>query len=84
VGRYPSIEEAEAYPYTERELAILRHAQGRTVAGTPERVREQLEALAADYEADELVIVSIAYDPKARRRSYELIAKVFGLEEAGA
>src|SRR5262245_41691547 len=43
VGRYPSIEEAEAYPYTERELAILRHAQGRTVAGTPEQVRERLE-----------------------------------------
>ena len=83
VGRYPSIEEAEAYPYTDRELAILRHAQERTVAGTPEQVRERLEALAADYEADELVIVSIAYDPKARRRSYELIAKVFGLEEAG-
>jgi len=47
-------------------------------------VRERLEALAADYEADELVIVSIAYDPKARRRSYELIAKVFGLAEASA
>ena len=83
LGRYPSIEEAEAYPYTDRELAILRHAQGRTVAGTPEQVRERLEALARDYEADELVIVSIAYDPKARRRSYELIARVFGLEEAG-
>ncbi len=81
-GRYPSIEEAESYPYTERELAILRHAQGRTIAGTPEQVRERLEALAADYEADELIIVSIAYDPKARRRSYELLAKVFGLAEA--
>jgi luciferase family oxidoreductase group 1 len=81
-GRYPSVEEAEAYPYSDRELAILRHAQRRTVAGAPEQVRERLEALAADYEADELVIVSITHDPKARRRSYELIAKVFGLEEA--
>jgi luciferase family oxidoreductase group 1 len=81
-GRYPSVEEAESYPYAERELAILRHAQRRTVAGAPEQVREQLEALAAEYEADELIIVSITHDPKARRRSYELIAKVFGLEEA--
>jgi luciferase family oxidoreductase group 1 len=81
-GRYPSIEEAETYPYNERELAILRHAKQRTVAGTPERVRERLEALAADYEADELVVVTITHDPKARRRSYELLAKVFGLEEA--
>jgi luciferase family oxidoreductase group 1 len=83
-SRYPSVEEAESYPYSERELTILRHAQRRTVAGAPEQVRERLEALAAEYDADELIIVSITHDPKARRRSYELIAKVFGLEEAGA
>src|SRR2546427_25855 len=82
-GRYPTVEEAESYPYTERELAILRHAHRRTVAGAPEQVRERLEALAAEYEADELIIVTITHDPKARRRSYELLAKVFGLEEAG-
>src|SRR5438309_2192191 len=73
----------EAYPYTDRELAIRHHARGRTVAGAPEQVRARLEALAADYEADELVIVTITHDPKARRRSYELLAQVFELEEAG-
>jgi len=83
-GRYPSIEEAEAYPYNERELAILRHAEGRTVVGNPQQVRERLEALAGDYEADELIVVTITYDPKARRRSYELLAKVFGLEEGSS
>jgi luciferase family oxidoreductase group 1 len=81
-GRYPSVEEAETYPYDARELAILRHAQGRTVVGNPEQVRARLEALAADYEADELIVVTITHDPKARRRSYELLAKVFGLDEA--
>src|SRR5881397_2108990 len=81
-GRYPTVEEAESYPYTERERAILRHAHRRMVAGAPEQVRERLEALAAEYEADELIIVTITHDPKARRRSYELLAKVFGLEEA--
>jgi len=80
--RYPSVAEAESYPYSGRELAILHHARGRTVAGAPEQVRARLEALAADYEADELVIVSITHDPKARRRSYELLAQVFELEEA--
>jgi luciferase family oxidoreductase group 1 len=83
-ARYPSIDEAEAYPYTERELAILRHAKRRTVTGTPEQVRERLEALAAEYEADELIVVTITHDPKARRRSYELLARAFGLSEAGA
>ena len=54
------------------------------MAGNPEQVRERLEALAADYEADELIVVTITHDPKARRRSYELLAKVFGLEEPTA
>jgi luciferase family oxidoreductase group 1 len=83
-GRYPSIEEAETYPYSERELAILHQAQQRTIAGNPEQVRERLEALAADYEADELIVVTITHDPKARRRSYELLARAFGLDEATA
>ena len=33
-----------------------------------------IEALAADYQADEVMIVTITYDHAARRRSYELIA----------
>jgi luciferase family oxidoreductase group 1 len=76
---YPSPEEAEAYPYDAREHAIVQHARQRTVAGTPEHVREQLSRLAADYGVDELVIVTITHDPKARRRSYELLAQAFAL-----
>ena len=78
-GPYPSVEEAEAYPYTPSELAIVRHAQGRTIAGAPEQVRERLLALAAEYGVDELVVVTITHDFKARLRSYELLAEAFGL-----
>jgi luciferase family oxidoreductase group 1 len=78
-GPYPSVEEAEAYPYDPRELAILEHAQRRTIAGAPEQVRDRLRALAVEHTADELVIVTITHDPKARVRSYELLAEVFGL-----
>ncbi|MGH7276823.1 MAG: LLM class flavin-dependent oxidoreductase [Candidatus Rokuibacteriota bacterium] len=81
-GRYPSVEEAEAYPYTEPELAIVRHARRRTVTGAPEQVRERLLALAADYGVDEIVVVTITHDVKARFRSYELLARAFELEEA--
>ncbi len=82
-GRYPSVEEAEAYPYTAQELAIVRHARRRTVAGAPEQVHAGLLALAAEYGVDELVVVTITHDPKARRRSYELLAQIFDLEEQG-
>jgi hypothetical protein len=35
--------------------------------------------MAADYEADELIVVTITHDFKARLRSYELLAEAFGL-----
>ena len=78
-GRYPSVEEAEAYPYTAHERAIVEYNRRRTVAGTPEQVRARLTALAADYGVDELIIVTITHDPKARLRSYELLAQAFEL-----
>src|SRR6266498_2841677 len=39
-GAFPSVEEAESYPYTEQEVAIAQHARRRTIAGAPEQVRE--------------------------------------------
>jgi luciferase family oxidoreductase group 1 len=78
-GSYPSVDEAERYPYSPRELAIVEHARRRTVAGAPEQVRTRLVALAAEYDVDELVVVTITHDPGARLRSYELLAEAFGL-----
>jgi luciferase family oxidoreductase group 1 len=51
----------------------------RAVIGAPERVRAGLEAVAAEYGADELLVLTITHDHAARRRSYELIAEAFGL-----
>jgi luciferase family oxidoreductase group 1 len=82
-GPYPSVEEAEAVTHGAREQAILQHARRRTIAGAPEQVRERLLALAAEHTADELVIVTITHDPKARVRSYELLADAFD-SRAGA
>jgi alkanesulfonate monooxygenase SsuD/methylene tetrahydromethanopterin reductase-like flavin-dependent oxidoreductase (luciferase family) len=78
-GPYPSVEESERYPYSPRELAIVEHARRRTVTGAPEEVRARLLALAADYGVAEMVVVTITHDPKARLRSYALLADAFGL-----
>jgi alkanesulfonate monooxygenase SsuD/methylene tetrahydromethanopterin reductase-like flavin-dependent oxidoreductase (luciferase family) len=78
-GPYPSVEEAESYPYIDRDLAIIQHTRQRTIAGSPERVRERLVALAGDYGVEELVVVSMAHDFKTRIRSYELLADAFSL-----
>ena len=44
-------------------------------------VRERLLGMVADYQADELIVVTITHDFKARLRSYELLAEVFGLPD---
>src|SRR3712207_8194317 len=49
---------------------------------TPEQVREGLEAVAAEYGAQEVIVVTITHDHEARRRSYELIADAFGLSRS--
>ncbi len=51
----------------------------RLVFGSPATVRTGLEQVAADYHADEVVVVTTVHDHGARRRSYELIADAFGL-----
>ena len=79
-GPFPSVEEAESFPYTPRDLSIIEHSRGRTVAGTPDTVRAQLEAMARAYGVDELVVVTITHDFKARVRSYELLADAFGIK----
>jgi luciferase family oxidoreductase group 1 len=78
-GRYPTVAEAEAHPYTPWERQIVDHARQRRVAGTPEQCRERLEALAREYGVDEIVAVTITETPATRLRSYELLAEAFDL-----
>jgi luciferase family oxidoreductase group 1 len=56
----------------------------RWILGSPGTVRRDLEALVEEYQADELMIVTITHDHAARRRSYELIADVMGVREAAS
>jgi luciferase family oxidoreductase group 1 len=49
----------------------------RWILGSPAAVRHELEVLASEYQADELMIVTITHSHAARRRSYELIAQAF-------
>ena len=59
-------------------------AERRRVVGAPATVRAGLEAVAAEYDADEVMVVTITHDHAARRRSYELIAAEFGLADGAA
>ena len=50
--------------------------------GSPVTVRSGIEEVAAEYGAEEVVILTITFDHAARRRSYELIAEQFGLSQS--
>lgn len=75
----PTVERARRFLEEENLLPHQVPAGRRIIAGTPSRVREAIEAVARDYEAEEVLIVNILHDHAARRRSYELIAEEFGL-----
>jgi luciferase family oxidoreductase group 1 len=52
----------------------------RGIIGAPETVRAGIETLAAEYQADEVIVVTITHDHQVRRRSYELLAETMGLQ----
>jgi luciferase family oxidoreductase group 1 len=74
---------AEALAWLEANPQANRRNR-RTVLGTPGQVRVGLDEVAADYGADELMLVNILPDHGARRRSYELLAAKYGLAPAAA
>ncbi len=51
----------------------------RRIVGSPSMVREGIERVAREYNADEVMVVTITWDHAARLRSYELIAESFEL-----
>jgi luciferase family oxidoreductase group 1 len=56
--------------------------QRRMTLGTQSMVREGLEAIAHEYGAEELMLVTIMHSHEARKQSYKLIAEAFELKPA--
>ncbi len=83
VGQYgplASPEEAAAYPYTPVDRQRIEHNRQRLIAGSPAQVHERITALVQATQADEVMITTMVFDHTARKRSYELLAKEFGLK----
>ena len=79
-GPFPSVEEAVEVSKDPRVQPFLAQMRRRGVVGSPKTVRAGIEAAAASYEVDEIMLVTITYDFAKRKRSYELLAEEFGLE----
>jgi len=72
-------EEALAQSYSEAEHAIIQKERARAVIGTPEQVKQRLLELQEQFQADELMVITITGDYATRLRSYELLATAFDL-----
>jgi luciferase family oxidoreductase group 1 len=74
-----SPEEAAAAPYTDADRATIESLRRKAIVGTGEQVAARMTELAERLELDELVVVTWTFDTAPRHRSYELLAKAFGL-----
>src|SRR5690242_10897201 len=74
-----SPDEAASYPYSPAEQAAIERNRTRMAIGSPDTVKKQLGTLVEATKADEVMVTTMLYDHPARKRSYELLAEVFGL-----
>jgi luciferase family oxidoreductase group 1 len=77
----PSIAQGAGQAFGERELSVIAREKNRSIIGTPERVTEQLHELQQRFDADELIVLTVAGSYPARLRSYELLAEAFELNK---
>ncbi|MGK5531912.1 LLM class flavin-dependent oxidoreductase [Streptomyces sp. URMC 129] len=80
-GLVPTPEEAETYAYTAAEEEFAESWMANVVHGTPDAVRDGLNALVGRTGADELMITTNAHTPAVRLRSLDLIADAYALPD---
>lgn len=77
-GNYESIKD---YQFSAEELLRIKYNSGRVISGTSVDVKKQLEDLANEFDVDEIIVSTMTGDTEDRRRSFELLAEIFGLKE---
>jgi luciferase family oxidoreductase group 1 len=78
-GLVPTPEEAEGYQFSAAERDFVESWLANVTHGTPDAVRDGLDALVKRTGADELMLTANVHTPSARIRSFELIADAYEL-----
>ena len=79
ITAYPTLKEANNYPYTLQEAAIRDQQRDKFVIGTAGEVAERLWDWKKKTQADEIILVDSYPEMNARRKAYTLLSKEFGL-----
>jgi alkanesulfonate monooxygenase SsuD/methylene tetrahydromethanopterin reductase-like flavin-dependent oxidoreductase (luciferase family) len=80
----PSVEEAQAYHYSDAERASVMRKPLALFVGSPATIMAKLEPMITAGKPDELMIITAVYDHDARKKSYSLLADAFGLGKKAA
>ncbi len=86
-GQYlplPSVEEAQAYPYSDAERANVARNRSRLFVGSPQTVMQKMAPMIAASKADEVMVITATYGHDARKQSYSLLADAFGIGKKAA
>jgi alkanesulfonate monooxygenase SsuD/methylene tetrahydromethanopterin reductase-like flavin-dependent oxidoreductase (luciferase family) len=77
-------EEAQevAQSMSPQEHAFVEQFRRAHIVGDMTKVCEQIDAIARACATREIGIVTICHDPEARKRSYELVSRGFGLSQS--
>ena len=76
-GQSLTPQEALNYPLGPQERAFITSRENSRASGTPQQVRERIEHLARQHDADEIMAVTNMYYLEDRKRSFELLRKAF-------
>ncbi|MGD9830292.1 MAG: LLM class flavin-dependent oxidoreductase [Hyphomicrobiaceae bacterium] len=75
----PTLEQAAQHQFSPEELSIASRERPRAILGTVERVADEIRAIQAAFEADEVIVVSMAPSYELRKATIEQLAKAFSL-----
>ncbi|HSV79857.1 MAG TPA: LLM class flavin-dependent oxidoreductase [Ramlibacter sp.] len=84
IGRFGPLLPPDQAPreYSPAEDSYRHGLRRKAMVGSGAQVAGQLRALAEELQVEELVVITWTWDPQAQRRSYELLAREFGLAAA--
>jgi luciferase family oxidoreductase group 1 len=76
-GRSLTPKEAISYPLGAQERAFIASRENSRASGTPRKVKQQIEDIAALHDADEIMAVTNIYYLEDRKRSFQLLKGAF-------
>lgn len=77
-GKYGELydyDEIKDYNFSRSDLQIIKQNDDRIISGTPDQVKEQLEALAGDFGVNEIMITTMNTSPADRLKSFEILSE---------